>query len=670
MRSIEEEALVARARLLPKFEFELGNFRTRNAGGKPGTSNDTRAMLVLSMNLLNGGADVAQVRSVLARFDEAKFKILDAERKLEESLIVSYNTLDAVTRRIVSVREEYLANQKVVIAFGDQLVSANRPLLDVLDAQQRLFQSRTELLRLTLLEANLALQAAKVIGGLAAYGSGSSPNVPPVAAEKAAAEKAAAEKAAAEKAAAEKAAAEKAAAEKAAADKAAGEQAVADRKTTDRGATDPAAIDGNLAGRSGVEPPPGGKSGADRAGAEPMPAAPGTAGGDGALRRVVARNTDLGASARDAAQWDRLIAQSTAATPALLQDAARGGAPAAASSSQRTRVVPKSRRDAATPASASNGAPGAVVAAGTAGAAGVIGITGATVAAGATAATGVVGPADAGTTGAAGVPAVASPPPWTIPAAALAEPMPVPFERSWERPGPLPDAPLLSYVRTLFPAQALPATTQEANKVAVRHDRAATPSMPPSAATDDVRTGFAAAVAWLVHSGNYGLAPEVQPPQALPVLDALLRELRESTARAAMLAERDATMTARAAVADGSVGTAVMPISAATALADAPTLAEARSSADARSTADARGAAGGFGSADSAGTVAAASDAGAAVDADSIVALGSSSFAGWPNEPLPLPPPRRTLELPTHEPRAAIRPAPGPTATAAAVATR
>ena len=51
-------------RLLPTFAFELGNFRTRDAGGRPGTSNDTRAMLVLSLNLLNGGSDVAQVRSL------------------------------------------------------------------------------------------------------------------------------------------------------------------------------------------------------------------------------------------------------------------------------------------------------------------------------------------------------------------------------------------------------------------------------------------------------------------------------------------------------------------------------------------------------------------------------------------------------------------------------
>lgn len=165
-RAIEAEADAVRAKFLPKLEFEWGNYRTRGAGGTPGTSNDTRAMLVLSMNLLNGGADAAQIQAVLARLDETRFRLADAERKLEESLMVTFNTIDAVSRRTNSVREEYEANQKVVVAFGDQLVSGSRQLLDVLDAQQRLFQSRGELLRLTMLEATLKVQAMRLIGGL------------------------------------------------------------------------------------------------------------------------------------------------------------------------------------------------------------------------------------------------------------------------------------------------------------------------------------------------------------------------------------------------------------------------------------------------------------------------------------------------------------------------
>jgi adhesin transport system outer membrane protein len=172
LTSIDAEERAATAKLYPKFEIEVGNFRTTNAGGRPGTTDDTRAMFVMNWNLLAGGADLAQLRSVKARQDETKFRILDVERRLDEALRVTYNTLDAVTQRAAAVRDELISNQRVVAAFEEQLVLANRPLLDVLDAQQRLFQSRAELLRLTALQANLSLQVRRQLGGLAPAGPG------------------------------------------------------------------------------------------------------------------------------------------------------------------------------------------------------------------------------------------------------------------------------------------------------------------------------------------------------------------------------------------------------------------------------------------------------------------------------------------------------------------
>lgn len=170
LSSIDAEERATTAKLYPKFELEVGNFRTTNAGGRPGTTDDTRAMFVMSWNLLSGGSDLAQLRSVKARQDETRFRILDVERRLDEALRVTYNTLDAVTQRAGAVRDELISNQRVVAAFEEQLVLANRPLLDVLDAQQRLFQSRAELLRLTALQASLSLQVRRQLGGLAPAG--------------------------------------------------------------------------------------------------------------------------------------------------------------------------------------------------------------------------------------------------------------------------------------------------------------------------------------------------------------------------------------------------------------------------------------------------------------------------------------------------------------------
>lgn len=166
LRSIEQEARAAGAASMPKVHFEIGNYRTTNAGGRPGTSNDTRALFVMSLNVLNGGIDGARQRSALARVEEARFRILDAEQRLQESLTVSYNTLGAVDKRYQAVRQEYEANLNVVEAFRDQLEAARRPLLDVLDAQERLFASRLEMLRLIVLKASVELQIRRLMGML------------------------------------------------------------------------------------------------------------------------------------------------------------------------------------------------------------------------------------------------------------------------------------------------------------------------------------------------------------------------------------------------------------------------------------------------------------------------------------------------------------------------
>lgn len=178
-RAIAAEVETARARLKPRFEFELGNYRTRGAGGADGTSNEARAMVVLSWNLLNGGSDAAATNAAVARLDENRYRIRDAERRLDDALRISYNTLDAVSRRALSVREEFLANQRVIDAFRTQLLSGNRQLLDVLDAEQRLYQSRVELLRLTVLQASLTLQVLKQIGVITSDGIAGAQPAPP-----------------------------------------------------------------------------------------------------------------------------------------------------------------------------------------------------------------------------------------------------------------------------------------------------------------------------------------------------------------------------------------------------------------------------------------------------------------------------------------------------------
>jgi adhesin transport system outer membrane protein len=128
--------------------------------------NDKRAMFVMSWNLLNGGADMMQSRALASKRMEYEYRAKDIQRKLEESLRINFNTLRAVNGRINAVRQEMESNDIVLAAFNEQLFSANRSLLDVLDAYQRQYNSRTELTRLLIAEATAGLQMLRNMGKL------------------------------------------------------------------------------------------------------------------------------------------------------------------------------------------------------------------------------------------------------------------------------------------------------------------------------------------------------------------------------------------------------------------------------------------------------------------------------------------------------------------------
>jgi adhesin transport system outer membrane protein len=74
--------------------------------------------------------------------------------------------LDSIAPRLDSTLVELSANRKVVSAYREQLFAANRSLLDVLDAYQRLYQSKNDLVALLVAEAQTKLRVAHVTGRL------------------------------------------------------------------------------------------------------------------------------------------------------------------------------------------------------------------------------------------------------------------------------------------------------------------------------------------------------------------------------------------------------------------------------------------------------------------------------------------------------------------------
>jgi len=121
-------------------------------------------MLVLSMNLLNGGSDYFYQKEIGAKYVEKSNTASDLERKLKEQIDINYRTLSAVRKRIDIARQAYETNANVADVFLEQLSTGSKQLLDVLDAYQQAYQSRMDFALLLFQQADISYQILRNTG--------------------------------------------------------------------------------------------------------------------------------------------------------------------------------------------------------------------------------------------------------------------------------------------------------------------------------------------------------------------------------------------------------------------------------------------------------------------------------------------------------------------------
>jgi TolC family type I secretion outer membrane protein len=165
-QAAESERKGNRSAFLPRVAVELTHSQTRNAAGSEAQQRDSKAMVVMTLPLVNGGADYSRMKAAEARRGELEARGEGVRRRVVQDLETSYANLRAATERFASVRDELDANRKVVDAFRTQLTGGNRQLLDVLDAYQRLHQSRLDIVQVVVSAAQNEWRIAHLTGAL------------------------------------------------------------------------------------------------------------------------------------------------------------------------------------------------------------------------------------------------------------------------------------------------------------------------------------------------------------------------------------------------------------------------------------------------------------------------------------------------------------------------
>jgi outer membrane protein, adhesin transport system len=135
---------VAKSGKYPHLFLELGGTHNDNIDGTIGTDTDWTAMLKMQWNLYRGGADNARTKAAAARHSESMSKLALARRDIEREVRRAWADMKRKDEEAESRSAQVKSNQEVTETYKEEFKVGQRDLLDVLDAENELFSSKTK----------------------------------------------------------------------------------------------------------------------------------------------------------------------------------------------------------------------------------------------------------------------------------------------------------------------------------------------------------------------------------------------------------------------------------------------------------------------------------------------------------------------------------------------
>ncbi|MBM7071235.1 TolC family outer membrane protein [Shewanella sp. 202IG2-18] len=154
----------AQSNYYPKFTLELSGNLNNDLNGEDGVtgsrnnafippndvgghSNDYQAMVRMRYNLYAGGKDLAREKESAYRITESKETRERAHRQVVEGVHLSWNAYELLGPQKMFIREHVKASKQTQQAYKQQFSLGQRTLLDLLDTENELFESRKSYLQ-------------------------------------------------------------------------------------------------------------------------------------------------------------------------------------------------------------------------------------------------------------------------------------------------------------------------------------------------------------------------------------------------------------------------------------------------------------------------------------------------------------------------------------------
>ena len=156
----------SRAGYYPNLDIELGASAGEDLDGVEGSDVSAQALLVLRYNLFRGGGDIAREREAFSRLEEAREAVRVAQRDAEEEARVAFNALTTARARVAALSQGVEAQRATRDIYAQQFDLGQRGLLDLLDAENELFNDRSNLVTADFTEIFAAYRVLAIIGTL------------------------------------------------------------------------------------------------------------------------------------------------------------------------------------------------------------------------------------------------------------------------------------------------------------------------------------------------------------------------------------------------------------------------------------------------------------------------------------------------------------------------
>ncbi|UUZ55188.1 TolC family protein [Massilia sp. H-1] len=142
VRANDKASSIRRASFAPKVDVRLRSDRSGNVGGIAGRTSNDAVEIQMSWNLFNGMSDVSRVRQQADLINVARDQRDKACRDVRQTLLIAYNDTVKLTEQLSYLDQHQLSIEKARDAYRKQFDIGQRSLLDLLDSENELFQSK------------------------------------------------------------------------------------------------------------------------------------------------------------------------------------------------------------------------------------------------------------------------------------------------------------------------------------------------------------------------------------------------------------------------------------------------------------------------------------------------------------------------------------------------